>query len=536
MKFNKKIILAAAIIFIAAFAIYLLQKPKGPTYKTAKVTRGAITQEISETGTIKKGDPINLNFKNSGTIAKINVATGQAVITGQVLAEQDTAQLNLQLAQARANLKLYQSQMAKLHNGASAEEIAISLTNEQNYRSALESARQSLANVQTTAAQNLASSYDSATNALNAAYAKAYNAQNYASLVQRTYFTPRNDDSILAWELTQKMDLAVGQIKSSIDTAESSGNDENFDSSMSLAQARLGSIAGWLQDIRAICEKTAWRDIVSATDKNGLDTQRDYVIAAQTAVNSSRQSVISQKTANETAVNAARAVLTAAEGNFKTSQEQLAKLTGAPRAEDISASEAQAAGALAQVNLLELQINDSRLKAPVDGQVIEVNARIGETSQPLLAATGAVVILPGNLFEVEADIYEEDVAKAKVNDPVAIMPVATPDVTYKGKVISIDPSGTLVNGVVYYTTTIGFDETPTGLKPKMTADIVITTASNANALQIAEAAVQKNNAGYFVQVLENGKMRDIAVQTGIISKGQAEIVSGLSGNEEVIIP
>jgi HlyD family secretion protein len=536
MKLNKKIVVIAIFVLVAAVVVYLCLKPKEPAYKTAKVTRGPITQEISETGTIKKGDPINLNFKNSGTIARINVVTGQNVSAGQVLAELDTSQLKVQLAQARANLDLYQSQLAKLMKGVSADDIILAQTSVQNSQSALQSAQQSLADAQESARQKLANYYDSAKDVLSAAYAKAYNAQNFAGLLQRTYFTPRDNDSITVWEDTQKIGVAVVQIKNYINTYQASGKDADIDKAVAGTQIQLGLIAGWLRNIRVICEQEPWRDAVSETNKNSLDTQRDYVIAAQTSVNSAGQSIALQKATNETAINTAQAAVTTAQGTLKTAQDQLTKITNPPRAEDVDALNAQIAGAAAQVSLLELQISDSQLKAPANGQVIAVNARVGETSQPLLATSGTIVVLPDNPYKIEVDIYEEDVTKEKIGDAVTISPVATPDVKYPGKVVSIDPSSKLVNGVVYYTTTIGFDQVPEDIKPGMSADIVIITASNENALLIPEGALQKNDTGNFVQILKSGKPQNVAVQAGIKAKGQVEIISGLNEGEEVIIP
>ncbi len=97
-----------------------------------KVVRGEISQEVSESGTIKRGEEINLSFKNSGRIEKIYVKVGDKVKANQILAKLDTAQLFIQLKEAQASLEVAQSQLKKLLAGASAEEIKIAQTSVSN--------------------------------------------------------------------------------------------------------------------------------------------------------------------------------------------------------------------------------------------------------------------------------------------------------------------------------------------------------------------------------------------------------------------
>ena len=534
MKFNKKWWFILIIVVIAGFVIYNFARPKGEAYKTEKVKRGSITQEIAETGTVKKGEAINLSFKNSGNISAINIGVGQAVVTGQILAELDTRQLNLQLEQARANLELYQAQLEKLVNGASIEDKTISQTGVQNAKDALDSAQKGLNDAQDNANQKLANLYDAVGDVLTSAYAKAYNAQSFVSLIQRTYFAPRDEDSIFVWQTSQKMEYSVGQIKIYLDAANFSAKNSDFDKAISVTQEQLTAIESGLHGIRAICEKTTWRDTVSTSDKTSLDTHRDYIIAAQNSVNTAKQNIDLQKTTNEAAINTAKAAVIAAQGALKTSQEQLAKISAAARQEDVAALNSQIESAAAQVGLLELQISDSQLKAPINGQVVKINSRAGETISALTGA--AVVILPDIPYYVEVDIYEEDVVKERINDPVKIEMVSEPDKIYNGRVMSIDPSGKLINGVVYYTTKIAFDQLPADLKPEMTADVVIVTAQKDNVLLIPENTLQKKDTQYFVQILKDKKPVGVNIVLGIKSKGQAEIISGLTEGQEVIIP
>ncbi|UMX48355.1 MAG: efflux RND transporter periplasmic adaptor subunit [Candidatus Nealsonbacteria bacterium DGGOD1a] len=537
MKFNKKFLIILLLAAAAAYAAYASLKPKETVYKTEKVIRGAITQEVAETGTVKKGDTVNLSFKNSGTIDRINAAKGQEVSAGDVLAELDSRQLKVQLAQARANLDFYNLQLEKLRKGAATEDIGIIESQVRAAQSALASAEQSLVDAQNNAGQKLNSAYKDAGSALSSAYIKAYNGRNFSDLLQRTHFTPRDDDSIAVWDAVQKMDVAIALIKNYSGEAQLNAGDVSLDPVFAAAKVQLANIESRLRSIRAICEKTPWRDAVEQTYKDTLDLHIGYMVSAQASFNSAVEVIALQKAANDLAVNSAQAGVDAADAALKTAAGQLAKTVAGPRAEDVGVLESQVAQARAQIDLLNLQISDSRLVAPVAGQITEVNGKIGETVS-MITGGALVAIAPADPYTVEVDIYEEDVVKEKIGDPVRISPAAIPDKVFAGRVLSIDPAGRLVNGVVYYPTKIAFDEMPQGLKPEMTADIVIVTAFKEDVLQISETALQKNqDDGYFVRILEDdGRPQEANVEVGIKSKGMAEIVSGLSEGQEVIIP
>ncbi len=530
MKITKRKIFFLAVIVVVIFFIYSALKPKGVAYKTEAVVRGDIAREISETGTVKRGDVVNLSFGNSGTIAKIYVKKGDDVRAGQLLAELDTSQLEVQARQAQSNLDLYTIQRDKLLNGASGEDIKIAQTAVINAQSSLDSAKLALSDTRDNAERKMTSLYKTAADVLNSAYAKAYNAGTFASLLQRTYFTPQDNDSIEVTAAARTIASSVAAIKNRVDIA---AND--YADALAGVARELQAIDGQLESIRAVCEKAAWRDTVDPSDKSGIDTQRDYVIAALASVNAARQNIDIQESANELAVNNAKAVATVAEGGLDAAGKSLSKVTAPPRQEDVDTLNAQIEQARAQMELLALQISDSRLKSPAAGQISEVNFREGEAAQSLLSSSGVMTLIPQDPYVIEADIYEEDIAKIKTGNPVVIKPASAPDDVYSGSVVSIDPSSKVVNGVVYYTITIAFDEAPESIKPGMSADVTITTAEARGVLLVPESAVQKRANEYYVRVVVGGQAKETGVEIGIKSKGQAQIMAGVKEGDQVII-
>jgi len=125
---NKKIILVI-IIFIIALAIYQgFIKKKKPVFSLAEVSRGNISQEVSETGQVKKGEEIELTFKNAGRIEEIYVKAEDEVSVGQPLIKLETDQLSIQLKEAEAVFEAQKIKLDELKKGTRIEEIKISQT------------------------------------------------------------------------------------------------------------------------------------------------------------------------------------------------------------------------------------------------------------------------------------------------------------------------------------------------------------------------------------------------------------------------
>ncbi|RKO65777.1 HlyD family secretion protein [Desulfofundulus salinus] len=126
LKRRKIIIGISAIIVLALAGFYVLggaKKAEG-NYITETVKRGTVTSTIPASGIVEPVSTVSLSFKNSEVIKKIYVKVGDRVTAGQLLAEQDTANLEAQVSQAAANLKEATAKLELLKKGARPEEIA----------------------------------------------------------------------------------------------------------------------------------------------------------------------------------------------------------------------------------------------------------------------------------------------------------------------------------------------------------------------------------------------------------------------------
>ena len=218
---------------------------------------------------------------------------------------------------------------------------------------------------------------------------------------------------------------------------------------------------------------------------------------------------------------------------MEEAEKNLAKIISPPVQEDIDLCTAEVKKAQSAKVLLENKLKEATLRSPVDGQIVKINKRVGETVQ---LTDSVITLIPSKPFEIETDIYEEDIIRIKPGDQVDITLVAFPDETFKGKVISIDPAEKLIEGIVYYKVSIGFEEEKEGLKLGMTADINIVTNIKENVLSIPESALIKKDKKTFVQVLKAGEIEEREIQIGLEgSNDLIEVISGLEEGEEIIL-
>jgi HlyD family secretion protein len=124
--------------------------PAGPA--TVAVARGRIVGSILGSGAIAAQQSVDLYFQTAGIVTAVAVAEGDVVQAGQVLAEVDTSDLQLSLANAQAALNQQQARFDQTRTGAADYDLAASQANvdaaQANYDAALKKAGVNDAQVQ----------------------------------------------------------------------------------------------------------------------------------------------------------------------------------------------------------------------------------------------------------------------------------------------------------------------------------------------------------------------------------------------------
>lgn len=513
---NKKIILIVAIIgLLLIFGVYqVFFKEEKPAFTLVEVSRGDIFQEVSETGIVTRGEEINLTFKNAGRIEKIYVKVGDLVKSGQELAKLETTQLSLQLVEAKANAEAQQAKLAELQKGTRAEEIKIS-------QNLLDNAKAELDNLYKDTLTILNQAYNLADNGIRQRIAELF---LYRAEVTIPYYelTYKYCDSQAGVDATAQRKISENELDIWANELQNLNDNQSvLDEALTKAEEHLKVFQDFLNRLN----DTLTTDCkLSSEDISKINTYKSAANLALTDINTAFSSVYSQRKAIE-----AQKII------VQNYQEELTlKLAGATP-EQIAYQEAQVKQAEARVALLETQIEEATLKSPTDGEITKTNKRVGEMVQPVLAEA-VISLLPDSPFQIKVDIYEEDIVKVNIGNPVDVTLPAFPKEIFKGKVVSINPTEKLIDRVVYYKVTIDLDDISERIKPGMTADVSIKTAWKENVLLIPKTAIEKRNGKNIVLILEEGIFREREIEVGLEgSDNVVEIISGLKEDEKVAI-
>lgn len=203
----------------------------------------------------------------------------------------------------------------------------------------------------------------------------------------------------------------------------------------------------------------------------------------------------------------------------------------------LNLSEAQIESAKSQLEYSKIQLSYSTITAPISGIIGAVSTQEGETVSASLSAPTFVTILDLNSLEVNAYVDEIDIGKIQVGQKASFTVDAYPEKIFDAKVEAIYPDAEIKDNVVYYIVILeiekNFNEI---LRPQMTASVTIHLEELQDVLAIPIRAVKKENGQSFVMVKEGDKISKRQITTGRESEEMAEIKSGLSQGDLVLVP
>lgn len=582
---NKYFIILVLLI-AGAGAYFLLNRRPAVDYVTAVIRRGSLTQTVSETGTVKAAEEIDLNFPVAGKIAKINAGLGDKVKKDQALAELDSSDLALKKREAEANLRVAQASLAKLLAGATAGELAVSQASvrqaENAYTSAVNEAekiknttslniaraQKDLANLYLTSGDAITQEQQAVKNyqaaALTTAEAKLPVAANALDNIN-TILTDNDaknflgaSNALLAPAVKDgynQANLTLATARASLTSAKLSQTSSGLNLALDNALNGLNQTFSALKTAYSLLEASTVGASFTQTNlntyKTNISAQQTNVTAGISALETARNNLNDSLNDLNNAISSAQDDLAAAEAKsaeqlaaagakvdnsyraWQVAEAQLNKLKAGASTPDINLSQAQVSQAEAALALVKNQIANNIIKAPADGIITKKNYEAGEQftqSKPVFSLLGA------DNFGIEVDVSEADIAKISLNNPVEItLDAFGQDLKFSGRVNFIEPAETVIQEVVYYKLKINFDGKNLAVKPGMTANVNITTAAKDGVLIMPARAIIEKNGEKRARRLIGRQLSEIPLTIGLRGDdGLVEVLSGLNEGDLVV--
>ena len=204
----------------------------------------------------------------------------------------------------------------------------------------------------------------------------------------------------------------------------------------------------------------------------------------------------------------------------------------------------------------------ANIYAPIDGIILSREVEEGQTvAASMTTPTLFTIAKDITKMQVEANVDEADIGGVEVSQRVSFTVDAYPQEEFSGRVRQVRLSATTESNVVTYTVIIDADNPEQKLKPGLTATITIFTQElkdidtvpasaiafspdtetlqkyyqqNQIKAKIPEIKTGKNKEKYIWIKNNDGSLSQKQITVGINDGINIQVVSGLSGNEQIV--
>ena len=484
---KRKLVLWGVAVVLAGAAVYqlFLKPPAVVPAANTPLTKTDLQNEISLTGTVESAQAVMVYSDLNSFVQQVEVRVGDRVEAGQVLAQLDTADLELQIAQQQAELNKISQQ---------------STLSQQMRQRELENAQGDLEN-------GLDASLISAENSLRSAQQELNDA--------RRDLEEHRDDLDHADEVMNAAEKALSRASAARDKAErawkaADPSDPNYEQ---LKKAYDDAEAAW---------EAAFQDWQEKDTEYGGD------------LSSYSRNYRSARVAYENALAAYNAAQNASGQNLENLEDQLrsAQIDGDTTANQIALQQSQK------------DLADSTIKAPISGTVTAVYAKVGAPGSGLL-----FVVENTDDLVIKTELKEYDVASVQEGMPVQVKSDATGDRVFPASVSHIAPTAqkaadgsTQSSGSVEFDTEVRLDQPDSGLRVGMNVRMTVVTAERKGVWAVPYDALvtdaQGQTAVYVArpQGEEGGMVAvEVPVDTGLETDFYVEISSGQLAEGDLLL-
>jgi HlyD family secretion protein len=276
------------------------------------------------------------------------------------------------------------------------------------------------------------------------------------------------------------------------------------------------------------------RDAQSRLSLASQRTERNRDLAAEGAISTDQLDEVLNTE------RSARAGLQQAQARVRETRQRLNELQNGTRPEEIAAAEAELQSALGRLQAVEVQEEDTRIRAPFSGVITQRFATEGAFVTPTTSAsatssaTSTSIVALASGLEVVAEVPEVDLEQIRVNQKVEIVADAYPDQVFQGKVRLVAPEAVVEQNVTSFQVRVNVVTGLEKLRSGMNVDATFLGNQLNNALVVPTVAIVTNRGQTGVLMPgQNNQPRFQPVTIGPTIGNQTQVLQGIQAGDQV---
>lgn len=495
---SHKIITIIALIIIVVGSYFIFKKSaSGETrYVTEVVKKGDVSTTVTGTGQVEAQDTIDLKPKVSGDITYVGVKSGQEVKRGALIASVDSRDAKIALENAKIAL-------AKLVGAPD----SLTLLQKQN---------------------NLTKAYGDGWNSVSSF---VIDMNTMLDEVNALY----NSDGYFGYQNISGLSSS-GRDKISL------SEDGYYQAKNSIEEInklyKTLSVSSSQEEIKDIINKAYFSSKIMANTIKNTEAAFNYMVNYLESQGSA--STITTKANINSWTNSSNGYVSSLLSTSNSLDESTLSL------EDllVGADELDIRSAELTVQNKQDAYNDCFVRAPFDGVIATLTAKVGESS----GSSIGTLITKQKLATIS--LNEVDIAKIKLGQKVISTFDAIDNLSIEGEVAEIDSIGTVSQGVVTYNIKISFNKEDDRVKPGMSVSATIVTEEAKDVISVPNTAIKNQKGKSYVEVF-NSPLTEVAIKsqgapsivlptqvqviTGLVDDARTEIISGLKEGDIIVI-
>jgi HlyD family secretion protein len=508
-------VVVLVVVVAAGLIAWQLTRPGGATYRTATVGTGTVVATLSSVGTINPVNQANLNFNVAGTVSAVDVAVGQQVTAGEVLASLDPTPLQNAVVTDEASVASAQASLASDEaSQAGAATSAATLTSvitagPPSGGSATSSSGKPVTQLQATLVADQKQE-DADSTAVGTALAAATSTCTPPAPVvsSASSSTPKAGSTQPSLSPTAPATSTAATCTQSLGAASS-------------AQATLAT------DIKTVAADEA--ALTAALESAASSSGSGGPSSTSTGSSGAGSTGSGSKSGSSSTGAASGTTGTTAPGSGSSSSK-----TKAVTAQKLALDQASIDVALANLDNAQKSLAAANLVSTISGTVGAVTLTAGSSvSAGSTTATGQVVVLgSGASYQLVATVPVAKISQVAVGQPATVTPDSSGTVV-NGTVTSIGVLATSGTTSTTYPVTVSFQSSSIGLYSGAEAELSIVTGRAVGVTTVPTSAVHTVGTNHLVTVVNGATTKQVRVSTGTVGTVLTQVTSGIKLGQRV---